>query len=52
MPMLDMPLEELRSYQGSTPRPRDFDEYWSRAVEEMNLIQKLFQKIISAIHNL
>lgn len=36
MPMLDMPLEELRSYQGSTPRPRDFDEYWSRAVEEMN----------------
>ena len=32
---MDMPLEQLESYEGKTPRPGDFDEYWERAVEEM-----------------
>ncbi|WP_394925991.1 acetylxylan esterase [uncultured Robinsoniella sp.] len=35
MPMLDMPLEDLKTYKGSTPRPEDFDSYWMRAIEEM-----------------
>lgn len=35
MPIVDMPVEQLRSYQGTNPRPADFDEYWERALTEM-----------------
>jgi cephalosporin-C deacetylase len=28
----DMPFDELLTYQGSNPRPADFDEYWARAL--------------------
>ena len=35
MPLLfDMPLEQLPAYQGSSPRPQDFDAYWQRALAE------------------
>ena len=35
MPMLDMPLEELRTYRGTNPKPDDFDAYWDAALSEM-----------------
>ncbi len=35
MPIIDMPLEELRRYQGLNPRPDDFDAYWTRALAEL-----------------
>ncbi|MDF2870413.1 MAG: Acetyl xylan esterase [Anaerocolumna sp.] len=35
MPLLDMSLEELRKYNGSSPCPSDIDEYWERALTEM-----------------
>ncbi len=35
MPLIDMPLEQLRSYQGRNPRPDDFDAYWEEALCEM-----------------
>ncbi|MBE7043890.1 MAG: acetylxylan esterase [Ruminococcaceae bacterium] len=35
MPMLDMPLEQLKTYQGINPKPADFEEYWARAIAEM-----------------
>ncbi|MEI8342277.1 MAG: acetylxylan esterase [Verrucomicrobiota bacterium] len=38
MPLIDKPLAELREYQGINPRPRDFDEYWDRALAEMNAV--------------
>ncbi|MEE9404521.1 MAG: acetylxylan esterase [Algisphaera sp.] len=38
MPLVDMPLEELRSYKGRNPRPDDFDAYWERALGEMKAI--------------
>lgn len=38
MPLVDMPLAELKKYQGISPRPADFDEYWERALAEMNAI--------------
>ena len=38
MPVLDMPLEELREYGGTNPRPKDFDEYWDAALEEMRAV--------------
>ncbi|MEJ6950684.1 acetylxylan esterase [Natronospora cellulosivora (SeqCode)] len=36
MPVFDMPLDQLKKYQGINPRPRDFDLYWERAIQEMN----------------
>lgn len=38
MPMLDMPLDELKVYQGCTPRPADFDEYWSHALSDLDAV--------------
>jgi len=36
MPLLfDMPLEQLKTYQGRNPRPDDFDAYWERGLAEM-----------------
>jgi cephalosporin-C deacetylase len=34
MPIFDLPLEQLRTYQGLNPRPADFDAYWEAALEE------------------
>jgi len=35
MPLIDRPLPELRTYLGRNPRPADFDEYWERAMAEL-----------------
>ena len=36
MPIVDMPLEELRVYLGITPKPADFDAYWAAALAELD----------------
>ena len=36
MPLVDMPLEQLQTYQGRNPRPADHDDYWDRALAEMH----------------
>ena len=39
MPLLfDMPLEQLKTYQGKNPRPADFDAFWDRGLAEMRKI--------------
>lgn len=38
MPLIDMPLEQLWSYQGRNPKPSDFDAYWDRALDEMRSV--------------
>ena len=35
MPMIDMPLDELRVYRGINPKPADFDAYWAAALAEL-----------------
>jgi cephalosporin-C deacetylase len=35
MPVIDMPLSELKQYQGKNPCPEDFDEYWKKALGQM-----------------
>lgn len=35
MPTIDMPLKELRNYQGINPRPADFDQFWEDSLAEM-----------------
>ncbi len=39
MPMLDMPIEQLREYKGTNPRPEDFDSYWEKAIREMKNVE-------------
>ena len=39
MPMLDMPVNELENYNGISPCPEDFDEYWGKALEEMKAVE-------------
>lgn len=36
MPLVDLPLEQLRSYGGRNPRPTDFDAYWAKALAELD----------------
>ena len=38
MPILDMPLQELKEYRGINPRPDDFDAFWDRALAEVHAI--------------
>lgn len=35
MPIIDMPMSELLNYQGISPKPDDFDQYWARALSEL-----------------
>ncbi len=36
MPLVDLPLDELLQYKGVSPCPKDFDEYWLRALKELD----------------
>ncbi len=38
MPLIDMPLEKLRAYQGINPKPQDHEAYWQAALEEMRSV--------------
>ncbi len=48
MPILDMPLTQLHKYQGSNPRPADFDAYWNRALAEMQAVKPEVELIPSS----
>jgi cephalosporin-C deacetylase len=39
VPAFDLPLDELREYAGTNPRPDDFDEYWTEALAELDAIE-------------
>lgn len=39
MPLtFDLPLEALYTYQGRTPRPDDFDQFWDNSLAEMRAV--------------
>ncbi|MFZ4615933.1 MAG: acetylxylan esterase [Rectinemataceae bacterium] len=38
MPIVDLPLEELKTYVGRNPCPADFDAYWEEALGEMRSV--------------
>lgn len=42
-----MPLEQLKQYEGRNPKPLDFDEYWSRALDEMKAVDANVQLVES-----
>lgn len=35
-----MPLEELKLYQGTNPKPDDFEKYWEESLEEMHSLDR------------
>ena len=39
MPTIDMGLDELTEYRGSSPRPVDFDRYWESALAELDQLE-------------
>jgi len=43
MPLLDMPLEQLKNYRGINPRPVDFDEFWDKSLAEMHAVDPKLQ---------
>lgn len=48
MPLVDMPLEELKTYEGRNPRPADFDDYWERGLRELEAVDPAVELIPSA----
>lgn len=36
MPLIDLPLADLQTYTGRNPRADDFDDYWRRALDELD----------------
>lgn len=48
MPLIDMPLSELKQYQGRNPKPDDFDAFWNRALAEMRAIDPDVQLVPSS----
>ncbi len=38
MPIVDLPLNELRAYAGINPKPQDFDAYWEAALQELDMV--------------
>lgn len=48
MPLVDMPLEHLKKYEGVSPRPVDFDAYWDRALTEMRAVDPRIELVPSS----
>lgn len=38
MPVVDMPMEKLQQYMGSSPCPRNIDRFWNDAIAEMKSV--------------
>lgn len=48
MPLtFDLPLEKLRTYSGTNPRPDDFEMYWDHALKEMNAVDPQVELVLA-----
>lgn len=47
MPLIDMPLNELKTYMGTNPCPEDIDDYWDAALAEMEAVDPQVELIPS-----
>jgi cephalosporin-C deacetylase len=51
MPLsFDFPIEQCKAYQGSNPRPADFDAYWEKALAEMNAVAPKVELVPADFH--
>ena len=48
MPVIDMPLAQLKVYQGRNPCPPDMDAFWDKALAEMRAVDPKVELIPSA----
>jgi cephalosporin-C deacetylase len=48
MPLIDLPLQELYTYEGRNPRPDDFEAYWNQAIIEMKSVDPQLELIPSS----
>src|SRR4051794_34529792 len=48
MPLsFDMPFDKLKSYQGTNPRPADFDAFWDKSLAELVAVDPCPEIILS-----
>lgn len=46
MPLtFDLPIEQLKTYQGKNPRPSDFDSFWDQSLAEMRSLDSQVELI-------
>ncbi len=45
MPLIDMPLDQLKTYMGINPCPGDIDRYWDSAIAEMKAVDPKMELI-------
>ncbi|BFT70702.1 hypothetical protein PAENIP36_21440 [Paenibacillus sp. P36] len=45
MPVVDLSLEQLKTYEGRNPRPIDFETYWDQALHEMQAVDPCVELI-------
>jgi cephalosporin-C deacetylase len=50
MPLVDMPLDQLKAYAGRNLRPEDHDAYWARALAEMAAVDSDVQLVPHAMN--
>lgn len=48
--LVDLTPQELLAYQGSSPRPEDFDDYWSRALAELDAVDPQLELVPAKFH--
>ncbi|RSK28333.1 alpha/beta fold hydrolase [Bacillus sp. HMF5848] len=48
---IDMPITDLKKYQGINPKPMDFDEYWTRALLDLENLSMQYELIPASIQN-
>lgn len=46
--LVDLPIQELKKYQGCSPKPVDFEQYWDESLAEMGAIDPKVDLIPSA----
>lgn len=47
MPLIDMPLSQLREYKGINPKPTDFEQYWDESLEEMHAVNPQVELVLA-----
>lgn len=51
MPLVDLPLEELRAYQGRNPRPDGFDAFWAEALAELAAAREVEDVVVEDVEH-
>lgn len=48
MPLIDMPLSQLKAYGGVNPKPSDFDAFWDQGLAQMQAVDANIQLVPAA----